>query len=94
MKTSDYKAKQEMARALEGAASVTRNDHQGHECAQDDIARFCEKVKKLPVFAAKIAETVLESVENPYSFNAAKISSKQAWILACAAVDNNIEFRK
>lgn len=40
-------------------------------------------------FAAKIAETV-DKTMNPYGKKVAFISDKQSWILAVAAVENNI----
>ena len=45
---------------------------------------------KLDAFAAKVAETINKTI-NPYAAKVANVSSKQAWILACAAVENNIE---
>jgi len=43
----------------------------------------------LNVFASNVAKTIDEKCTYP-SFKIANMSSKQAWILACAAIENNI----
>lgn len=51
--------------------------------------KICETVQATDGFAAKIAETV-DKTMNPYGKKVAFISDKQSWILAVAAVENNI----
>lgn len=51
---------------------------------------FLRKVMALDCFAAQIAKTIDASIDI-YGYKVANVSSKQAWILACAAVENNIE---
>jgi len=56
---------------------------------QASIGQFISKVQATDGFAAKIAETV-DKTMNPYGKKVAFISDKQSWILAVAAVENNI----
>lgn len=91
-KNNDYKMKQEVARKIEDYAKTDRwNNNSFFEIAFNDLGRMLDSVSKLNLFAAKVAETV-EKTMNPYGKQVAFISSKQAWILACAVVDNGIEF--
>ena len=83
---------QKMAQKLvEWAATERWNQNSFFNIALEDLAGFLQKIMALDCFAAKIAETVDKSI-NPYGHHVANISEKQAWILACAAVENNIEF--
>ena len=88
--SANYKAAQNIANNLTSAAGVTRNAHMMWESNGDAIGHFCEKVARLGGFAAEVAKSVDATVLK--GFTAARISSKQAWILACAAVENDIEF--
>ena len=91
-KNNDYKMKQEVARKIEDYAKTDRwNNNSFFEIAFNEFGRMLNSVSKLNLFAAKVAETV-EKTMNPYGKQVAFISSKQAWILACAVVDNGIEF--
>ena len=59
----------------------------------NELGLFIEKIMKLSGFAAEIAATVEKSMRNPYRSGAvARISSKQAWVIACAAIENGIEY--
>lgn len=93
MKTNDttYTAKQNIANALTKLAACNRNENSMFDIAFEKIGRFICAVKDQGGFAAQIAETVERSM-NPFGYMVAKISSKQAWCLACAAVENGIEF--
>lgn len=89
-KNNDYQAKQEIARRIESYANTTRNSGSYHELAFNCMDKFVSEIAKLDAFADKVASTIYKSM-NPYNFKVAAISSKQAWILACAAVENNVE---
>ena len=52
-----------------------------YDLAFENLGRFIDRIKSTPEFAAKIAETIDKSM-NPYARRVARISSKQAWILA------------
>lgn len=88
--TQEYKKAQQMAGQIERAAK------QSHVSSYFDmyfeaLSRFLDKIMSLDCFAAQVAKTI-ESKMDGYSYYVASVSSKQAWILACAAVENNIEF--
>lgn len=87
--TNDYKMKQTIARQIERYAACERSNSY-FEIAFNNFDNFIESIMKLDAFAAKVAETINKSI-NPYAAKVANVSSKQAWILACAAVENNIE---
>ena len=88
---NDYKAKQTVARKIEDYANTERwNNNSFFPIAFEEFGRFIDKMMKLEVFAAKVATTI-DKTMSPYGYKVASISSKQAWILACAAVENGIE---
>lgn len=90
--TADYKKAQALANELTELATMERNSGNNHYFigAKCDLDIFIDKIAKLSCFAAQVAETVNKSLSNPYGYTLANISDKQAWILACAAVENNI----
>lgn len=89
---NDYTKKQKVARKIEDYAKTERrNNNSFFGIAYDELGRLLTEIEKLEAFAAKVAATVGGTM-NPYGFCVARISSKQAWILACAAVENGIEF--
>lgn len=65
------------------------NNNSLFELFYDRMGDFLDKIKELNCFAAQVATTI-ESKMNPYGFKIANIGSKQAWILACASIENNI----
>ena len=89
--TQQYTAAQELANNLQRIASKQRwNDNTLFNLYFDPMANFLAKISEIEAFAAQVAKTILEKM-NPYGSQVAYISSKQAWILACAAIENNIE---
>lgn len=96
--TQEYKMAGEMARQIEVCANDTgyaRYDRYAAQMKREfgamTLRTFLEKVVALNVFASKIAESVLATMKPEYK-KVALCSSKQAWCLACAAIENNIEF--
>ena len=89
-RSNDYKQKQLAAREIERVAAMERQfTLSSFELMYDCFGRFLQKIQALDCFAAQVAKTVYNSM-NVYG-RLARVSSKQAWILACAAVENNIE---
>lgn len=69
-------------------ASTTRINHERYERNADILGHFIAAIKNTDSFAAKIAE----SVEKTFGgYTVAKISEKQAYCLARAAEENNIQ---
>lgn len=87
----EYKKAQEIANEIQSVASVKRTEGQWFEHSFNKMGVFVDSIIKLNVFASNIATTV-DKAMNPYGYQVANISSKQAWILACAAVENNVNF--
>lgn len=87
---TDYQLKQNFANSLFSEAKHTRYDQCGFDLFSELIGRFLDEVVKLDTFASRVAETVLATMK-PGRFQVAYISSKQAWILACAAVENGLQ---
>lgn len=85
---NDYQMKQQVARFFEGAAKKTKYDTNMYDYYVDKVDWACRNIMKLNCFAAKVAETVEKTIGK--FFTACKISDKQAWILACAVVENNL----
>ena len=98
--TQEYEKASKLARLITSAAGNT--GYARYEKAQamdqkdfDDrtLRAFLKRIEVLGVFASKIAESVLATMSctKPYA-PVALCSSKQAWCLACAAVEANISF--
>jgi hypothetical protein len=87
---NDYQLKCKVARAIEGASSHTKYDYAGFQFGYERLVSVLREVVKIECFAAKVAETVLSKM-NPFSFRVAFVSKKQAWVLACAIVENNLQ---
>lgn len=81
---------QQMAGQIERAAKQSHISNY-FELYFEALSRFLNKIMSLDCFAAQVAKTV-DSKMDGRSYYVASISSKQAWILACAAVENDIEF--
>jgi hypothetical protein len=88
--TSEYQAAQKLANDLIAIASKERwNNNTSFKLYFDPLGSFLNQIEKLNIFASQIAKTVGDNMD-PYGFKIANLSSKQAWILACAAIENNI----
>lgn len=88
---NDYKAKQELARKIEQYANTDRRfNNSFYTIAFEAFGRFVYDLSKLDCFAAKVAQSV-DATMGKFG-KVAKVSSKQAWILACAGIENNITF--
>lgn len=85
-----YKEAQELSNRLQQIASYERwNNNNSYEMHFNPFYRFLSRIINLNVFASNVAKTIDEKCTYP-SFKIANMSSKQAWILACAAIENNI----
>lgn len=69
-------------------AATTRINHERYERNADILGHFIAEIKKTNTFAAKIAETIDRTFGG---YTVAKISEKQAYCLARAAQENNIQ---
>lgn len=91
--TELYKKAQSVANRIKMCASYERrNNNSSFNMFFDTFGRMLNDIQKLNVFASQIATTVEKSM-NPYGFKMANVSDKQAWILACAIVENDIEVK-
>ena len=88
--TPAYAKAQNIANELTAAASTGRINRSAFDRNFEVVAKFTRQISALSTFAAEVAKTVYSSL-NPLGYTVARVSSKQAWILACAAVENNIE---
>jgi hypothetical protein len=87
-----YKQAQEVANKIVRVASYERWNNQSlFNIYIDKFPQFLSCIQNIDCFAAKIATTINDKI-NPYGARIAFVSDKQAWILACAAVENKIEF--
>lgn len=88
--TEQYKEAQNLANKIQRVAGYERwNNNTMYNLFVDDFYRFINDIKKLNVFASQIAETIDKGYK-VNGFKIANVSSKQAWILACAAIENNV----
>lgn len=90
--TAAYKMAQEIANKLQNAASKNRwNNNSSFDMYFEMVGQFVTQISKLNSFAGQVAQSV-DKTMSPYGKQVAYVSSKQAWILAVAAVENNINF--
>jgi hypothetical protein len=88
--TTEYTAAQELANKIQRVASYERwNNNTLFNLYFDPFANFLTEIEKVEGFASQVAKTIEEKM-NPYGNKVANVSSKQAWIIACTAVENNI----
>ena len=88
--TIEYKEAQNLANRLLEVGSMERwNSNTLFNLYYDPMGRFLQAVMELDCFAAQVAGTV-EGSMNPYGHCVARMSSKQAWVIACAAIENKL----
>lgn len=88
--TPAYAKAQNIANELSAAASTGRHNRSAFDRNFEIVVKFIRKITVLNCFAAEVAKTILNTC-NPIGYTVARISSKQAWIIACAAVENDVE---
>lgn len=96
MTTEQTNQAKKIASKLESVSYLNRwNNKTSWDMYYDRVYRFLIEIQKIDCFAANIANTVYDRAKDyakqTRSYVMPKISSKQAWCLACAAVENNIE---
>ena len=93
--TSDYKKAQQSANAIAYWASCSRSHGQliWGESEVELSQTLDEIIEKVQGFAAEVAKTVKATTRQwtDKAVTVARCSDKQAWILACACVENGIE---
>jgi len=87
--TTEYKMAQELATKIVSYATTTKRNNSFFSIAVESLNTFLYEIKKSNTFAAKIAETVDKTLDI-YGFQVAKVSQKQAWVLATTAVELGI----
>lgn len=91
--SADYRKAQKLANAIFDAANSGKEygELRWYEF-RDFMEEVVESIIKVNGFAAEVAKTVQSTIRDwGFGYQVAKCSSKQAWILACAAVENGIE---
>lgn len=92
--SEQYRAAQKLANELQQIANYERwNNNNSYKLHFDPFYRFLNEIIKLNVFASNVAKTIDDRCQC-YGFKIANVSSKQAWVLACAAIENNIDFEE
>lgn len=90
--TQEYKKAQQIANQISRwAAAHWVYNNSAAQWADTQLGWFLNDVKKVGGFAAQVAETIEKSMKLYNADYVAKMSSKQAWFLACAAVENGIQ---
>jgi len=90
--TEEYKRAGEIANEIVKRSSYERwNANTMFKLYFELIGALLNNVIEKGGFAAQVAESVEKSM-NPYGFKIANCSSKQAWIIACSIVENNINY--
>ena len=88
--TAEYAQAQKLANKLVDFAN-TENTNSAYTLFFNKIGAFLAKIEKTEGFASQVAKTCSAWQMKNWT-KSANISSKQAWILACCAIENNIEF--
>lgn len=88
--TAEYARAQAISNRLASIASTSRwNNNSYYKLVVDDFGMIIDAVAALEGFAGEVAKTVAKTVGGA---SVAKCTSKQAWIIACAIVENNMHF--
>lgn len=91
--TAEYGKAQKIANTLQDMAKTERwNSNTLFNLYFEPFWKALNEVKKLGNFASQVAESVDKTCD-PYGYKIASLSSKQAWILSCAIVENDIELK-
>lgn len=85
--SENYKKAQSLANNIVWISSLTRG-YKKYDDYMADFENFIYKIESLGVFASDIAKSVEATLDKDYRM--ARVSEKQSWIIACAAVENNI----
>lgn len=96
MTTEQTNQAKKVAKTLEYVSNLNEwNDNHYWNLYYNDVYRFLMEIQKLDCFAANVAKTVYERAESWSKQTRRsvmpKFSNKQAWCIACAAAENNIE---
>jgi hypothetical protein len=96
--TQDYKEAQRIANRLTALAESNPDGDYAVEF-EDVLDNSLQAVMRLDCFASQVATTVYNGRRNNYvnSYkyrSIMRMSSKQAWIIACAMVENGIKDKK
>lgn len=97
MNTEQLQETKKLANLLQSLSGCDRwNNNSRFTMFYDPMYRFLAAVEKTDTFGAKVANSVRAKAED-YEKRAKKMafpffSSKQAWCIACAAIENGIEF--
>ena len=90
--TSDYQQATSLANELQRVAAYDKwNNSILKDIAYEPFFNFIEEVEKVNGFASQVAATI-KSKMSAFNNQIAYVSPKQAWVLACAAIENNIKF--
>lgn len=89
--SQQYQEAQKLANDLVKIASKSRMyDNTLFNLYFDPLAMFLNKIMEIKGFAADVAKTI-ENKMNPFGNQVAYISSKQAWVIACTAIENDVK---
>jgi hypothetical protein len=93
--TKEYNEASELAKKIERYSSFhIQFNSSMYKIAFNDLGYFISQIQKLNVFASQIATTIDNQMMSAHNGETvARISSKQAWILACAAIESNITLK-
>ena len=83
--TNEYKKAQQMANLFADACM----DKAHYDRFGMYVEMAVEDVKKLNTFAAEVAKTIDAAITK---YGMPRMSAKQAWILACACVENGYDY--
>lgn len=88
--SAEYARAQAISNRLASIASASRwNNNSYYKVVVDDFGKILDAVAGLEGFAGEVAKTVAKTVGGQ---SVARCSSKQAWVIACAIVENNMHF--
>ncbi len=87
--TTEYREAQKTANIIEDySLEVVSVKDSSSQQKYDELHWALSMVQKLGVFASQVAETLLGQMNR--SHRMPNVSSKQAWIIACAMIENEI----
>ncbi|GIM60068.1 hypothetical protein CAPN008_01180 [Capnocytophaga canis] len=89
--SKEYQVASKLAKKIIAYSQYQRRDSY-YKIAFEKLGRFVYELRKTSGFASQVAETIDKQIDEYRDRQLAFISDKQAWILACAAIENGIEW--
>lgn len=90
--TNEYNLASKLAKDILKSSRYSRwHENTMFNIAVENLFQLTDDLKQIGGFVGQVAESVEKKI-TPFGNTPAQISDKQAWILACGVVENNLKW--